>query len=116
MLKIIILPDFRRCAQGRKTLRIMNVAETYFKYGGCVLANDGAGLDELMEDDEEEEPGKPANLAVELRAKRAATPFQRFLADALSDAIVSLWPDSKAMAFPQFLAKNNFHEQLAVGF
>lgn len=42
--------------------------------------------------------------------------FSRFIATALNDAMMSLWPESKSMTFPRFLASNKYYETLRVYF
>lgn len=45
---------------------------------------------------------------------QGSSEFSRFIGDALNDAILSLWPESKSMTFPRFLANNKYYETLRV--
>lgn len=44
----------------------------------------------------------------------STTEFSNFIGDALNDAMLSLWPESKSMTFPRFLANNKYYETLKV--
>lgn len=44
--------------------------------------------------------------------RKSLTDFSRFLWDALNDAMITLWPESKSMTFSRFLAENRYYDAL----
>lgn len=85
---------------------MVTIAQSFFK-SGLPFAHDRS---EFMDEDLDEmhiDNGGQSNSNSE---------FSRFVADALNGAIVTLWPESKSMTFPRFLANNKYYETLRVSF
>ncbi|KAI6182204.1 BMA-NPP-6, isoform e [Aphelenchoides bicaudatus] len=94
----------KRSTASGKTSKLITIAQSFFK-SGLPFSHDRSNfmdedLDELRTDDGITPPRK--NLPE----------FSGFVADALNDAMITLWPESKAMTFARFLVDNKYYDAL----
>lgn len=96
---------FSRIPNSNRAPKLITIAQSFFKSGLPFSHDRSAFIDEDL--DEIHIDDGPQH--------KTSSEFNQFVADALNDAIISLWPESRSMTFPRFLANNKYYETLRVG-
>lgn len=95
---------FSRIPNSSRAPKLTTIAQSFFKSGLPFAHNRALFMDEDLDENHMEDD----------RQHQSNSEFSQFVNEALDDAMKSLYPESKAMTFPRFLANNKYFETLRV--
>ncbi|KAI6192894.1 hypothetical protein M3Y99_01908000 [Aphelenchoides fujianensis] len=100
-LWLTLSTTFLNLGQGGRAPKLNTIAQAFFTNGMVSISQAADFIDDDL-DEQEPSGGKAVTLCE----------FDGFVNHALDCAMVALWPESKAMVIPRFLAESKYYEAL----
>ncbi|KAI6179396.1 BMA-NPP-6, isoform e [Aphelenchoides besseyi] len=93
-----------RNSNAGRTSRLNTIAQAFFKSGLISINKTGEFIDEDMDDENREITKRNDNFG--------ESEFSSFVSNALESAMIALWPESKSLVIPRFLAESKHYDAL----